>query len=67
VAAEDTNAYGRHSATPVLEGTGPLLVTLVMLGTGPHTGARALVDAEGVVEVRFPDGVRERVGPWERE
>ncbi len=63
VAAEDTNAYGRYSATPVLDGTGPLLVTLVMLGTAPHTGASAHVDGDGGVQVRFPDGVSERVAP----
>ena len=63
VAAEGSNAYGRYSATPVLEGTGALLVTLVSLGTAPHTGAEARVDVDGGVEVRFPDGTRERVGP----
>ncbi|MFI7496966.1 DUF2264 domain-containing protein [Streptomyces sp. NPDC049687] len=58
----DANACGRHSATPVLEGAGPLLVTLVVLGADARsTGAGATVDADGTVEVHFPDGLRERV------
>ncbi|MER5434792.1 DUF2264 domain-containing protein [Streptomyces sp. NPDC002588] len=62
VRAVDANACGRHSATPVLDGAGPLLVTLVVLGRdAPHTGAAATVEADGTVEVRFPDGTRERV------
>ncbi|MFE7838823.1 DUF2264 domain-containing protein [Streptomyces sp. NPDC057474] len=68
--AVGTNAYGHHSATPVLEGlegfggSGPVLVTLVMLSGDPHTphtGASATVDADGNVGIRFPDGTRERV------
>ncbi|MES5822690.1 DUF2264 domain-containing protein [Streptomyces sp. RG80] len=64
VRALDANAYGRHSATPVLEGTGPLLVTLTVLtrdDTVLTTGASATVDAGGAVDIRFPDGTRERV------
>ncbi|GHH03950.1 DUF2264 domain-containing protein [Streptomyces lanatus] len=57
----DTNAVGRHSATPVfqLPYAPPLLVTLVVLSADPHlslTGADATVTADGNVEVRFPDG-----------
>ncbi|KUM89640.1 MULTISPECIES: DUF2264 domain-containing protein [Streptomyces] len=67
VAAEDTNACGRHSATPVLEGTGPLLVTLVALGTDVRvTGAGATLTAAGAVEIRFPDGTRLSAGPASR-
>ncbi|MGW3726729.1 DUF2264 domain-containing protein [Streptomyces sp. NPDC000851] len=64
--AVGTNACGHHSATPVLQrpdGAG-LLVTLVVLSADPHalrTGADATVDADGTVEIRFPDGTRERV------
>ncbi|MEU5889752.1 DUF2264 domain-containing protein [Streptomyces sp. NPDC047461] len=63
VRALDANAYGRHSATPVLEGTGRLLVTLVVLtkGEARTTGASATVDDEGAVDIRFPDGTRERI------
>lgn len=65
VRARDANAYGRHSATPVLEGNAaPLLVTLVILSGDPHvsyTGASAAVDIDGTVDVRFPDGTREHV------
>ncbi|MGW2519568.1 DUF2264 domain-containing protein [Streptomyces sp. NPDC001617] len=62
VHALDANACGRHSATPVLEGTGPLLVTLVVLGVDPVVaGASATVEADGTVQVCFPDGTRERV------
>ena len=64
VAAEDTNACGRYSATPVLEGTGALLVTLVALGTDvPVTGAAAALTPGGTVEIRFPDGTRLSAGP----
>ncbi|BBC37530.1 uncharacterized protein SGFS_088240 [Streptomyces graminofaciens] len=62
----DTNAYGHHSATPVLQGGAPLLVTLVLLTADPHTphtGASATVTADGTVELRFPDGSGERVAP----
>ncbi|MEI5523220.1 DUF2264 domain-containing protein [Streptomyces brasiliscabiei] len=65
--AVGANAYGHHSATPVLEGvrgSGPVLVTLVVLSGDPripHTGASARVDAAGNVDLRFPDGTRERV------
>ncbi|SDN95836.1 hypothetical protein SAMN04487981_107405 [Streptomyces sp. cf386] len=68
VRAVDTNAVGRHSATPVLElaeGAG-LLVTLVVLTADPAvplTGASATVAADGAVEIRFPDGTPERVPP----
>ncbi|CAM5646554.1 DUF2264 domain-containing protein [Streptomyces canus] len=67
VAAEDTNACGRYSATPVLEGTGALLVTLVALGTDvPVTGADATLTPGGTVEIRFPDGTRLSAGPASR-
>ncbi|MEV7730505.1 DUF2264 domain-containing protein [Streptomyces sp. NPDC088921] len=67
VAAEDTNACGRYSATPVLEGTGPLLVTLVALGTDVKvTGADATLTPGGTVEIRFPDGTRLSAGPASR-
>ncbi|UUU21071.1 DUF2264 domain-containing protein [Streptomyces sp. DSM 40750] len=65
--AVGTNAYGHHSATPVLEGpggSGPVLVTLVMLSGDPHTphtGASATLDSDGQVDIRFPDGTREQV------
>ncbi|MEV1083070.1 DUF2264 domain-containing protein [Streptomyces sp. NPDC050211] len=64
--AVGTNAYGQQSATPYLElaRTAPLLVTLVMLSGDPlasHTGASATVADDGTVEIRFPDGIRERV------
>ncbi|MGW0709803.1 DUF2264 domain-containing protein [Streptomyces sp. NPDC002643] len=76
VHAVDTNAYGRHSATPVLETTTPpeppvhravkpLLVTLVVLSGDPRAavtdGASATVGDDGSVDLRFPDGTRERV------
>lgn len=65
VHARDTNAYGLHSATPVLEGSAaPLLVTLVMLSGDPcasHTGASATTSDDGTVDIHFPDGTRERV------
>ncbi|MFM9697279.1 DUF2264 domain-containing protein [Streptomyces europaeiscabiei] len=70
VRAVGANAYGHHSATPVLEEpdgagrSGPVLVTLVLLSgdpRAPHTGASATVDADGDVDIRFPDGTRERV------
>jgi hypothetical protein len=67
VRAVGANAYGHHSATPVLHGSGgsgPVLVTLVLLSGDPHTphtGASATVDAAGDVDIRFPDGTRERV------
>ncbi|MFF6784169.1 DUF2264 domain-containing protein [Streptomyces sp. NPDC012510] len=65
VSARDTNAYGLHSATPVLEGSAaPVLVTLVMLSGDPcasHAGASATIDDDGTVDICFPDGTRERV------
>ncbi|MDX3688825.1 T-complex 10 C-terminal domain-containing protein [Streptomyces europaeiscabiei] len=70
VRAVGANAYGHHSATPVLEAPegagrrGPVLATLVLLSgdpRAPHTGASATVDADGDVDIRFPDGTRERV------
>ncbi|PAZ13708.1 hypothetical protein CLM62_22810 [Streptomyces sp. SA15] len=68
VPALGANAVGHHSATPVLElGDGArLLVTLVVLSADPHAlraGASASVAADGTVEIRFPDGTRERVAP----
>ncbi|MFK4265746.1 DUF2264 domain-containing protein [Streptomyces milbemycinicus] len=73
--ARDHNAYGRHSATPLLTldrhpGGTWLLVTLVLLTADPavyrdidavRSGARAGVTPDGSVEIRFPDGVVERV------
>jgi hypothetical protein len=66
------NACGHHSATPCLElaATSGLLVTLVLLSADPdvcgdpevlRTGTSATVAADGSVEIRFPDGTRERV------
>lgn len=64
--ATGTNAVGRYSATPVLElaEAGGLLVSLVVLTAEPAvslTGASATVAADGTVDIRFPDGTRERV------
>ncbi|MEU6349504.1 DUF2264 domain-containing protein [Streptomyces sp. NPDC047072] len=64
VPGTDTNATGRHSATPCLQQpvAAPLLVTLVVLGVDPRvTGASADVTADGTVVVVFPDGTREEV------
>lgn len=74
VRAEDHNAYGHHSATPVLTARHPggtlLLATLVVLSadpavcadTGaPGSGAGVRAAEDGAVEVRFPDGAVERV------
>ncbi|CAM5654667.1 hypothetical protein [Streptomyces afghaniensis 772] [Streptomyces afghaniensis] len=73
--AVGTNACGHHSATPYLTlpahpGGTHLLVTLVVLSADPETngdpharrsGPRVRVAATGDVEIRFPDGTRERV------
>ncbi|MFH8492960.1 DUF2264 domain-containing protein [Streptomyces coeruleorubidus] len=73
--AVGTNACGHHSATPYLTlpahpGGTHLLVTLVVLSADPETngdpyarrsGPRVRVAATGEVEIRFPDGTRERV------
>ncbi|GAB2848137.1 DUF2264 domain-containing protein [Streptomyces deserti] len=73
--ATGTNAYGRHSATPHLTlpahpGGTHLLVTLVVLSADPAVSGdphalcsdtRVRVAADGEVEIRFPDGTRERV------
>jgi hypothetical protein len=73
--AVGTNACGHHSATPYLtlpahSGGTRLLVTLVVLSADPETngdpyalrsGPRVRVAATGEVEIRFPDGTRERV------
>jgi hypothetical protein len=66
VHAVGTNAVGHHSATPCLERAAGarLLVTLVVLNADartPYSGASAAVAADGTVEIRFPDGARERV------
>ncbi|MBV7695158.1 DUF2264 domain-containing protein [Streptomyces sp. TRM70350] len=71
--AVGTNAVGHHSATPCLQrdAGARLLVTLVVLSADPDldpvtvtSGTRATVDADGTVEIRFPDGTRERIsGP----
>jgi hypothetical protein len=71
VAAAGGNAYGHHSATPILTlpshpGGTRLMVTLVVLSADPvvHAsaeGARVRVTADGSVEIRFPDGRRESV------
>ncbi|MDQ0711456.1 hypothetical protein QFZ55_000908 [Streptomyces luteogriseus] len=73
--AAGTNACGHHSATPYLTlpahpGGTHLLVTLVVLSADPDvngdphargSGTRVRVAAAGEVEIRFPDGTRERV------
>ncbi|WP_244204432.1 T-complex 10 C-terminal domain-containing protein, partial [Streptomyces africanus] len=71
VAAVGSNAYGHHSATPFLTlrshpGGTRLMVTLVVLTADPVVnasaeGAGARVEADGSVEIRFPDGTREFV------
>ena len=69
------NACGHHSATPYLTlpahpGGTHLLVTLVVLSADPDvngdphargSGTRVRVAVAGEVEIRFPDGTRERV------
>lgn len=68
------NAYGDHSAVPVLTASHPggtrLLVTLVVLTADPlvsgdthalRTGAQTRLTGDGDLEVRFPDGTTERV------
>ncbi len=74
--AVGTNAHGHHSATPYLTlpahpGRTRLLVTLVVLSADPDvnngdpharcSGTRVRVAEAGEVEIRFPDGTRERV------
>ncbi|MFG2806407.1 T-complex 10 C-terminal domain-containing protein [Streptomyces massasporeus] len=73
--AVGTNACGHHSATPYLTlpahpGGTHLLVTLVVLSADPDmnddphargSGTRVRVAVAGEVEIRFPDGTRERV------
>ncbi|MFH9585813.1 DUF2264 domain-containing protein [Streptomyces luteogriseus] len=73
--AAGTNACGHHSATPYLTlpahpGGTHLLVTLVVLSADPDvngdphargSGTRVRVAVTGEVEIRFPDGTRERV------
>ncbi|WP_171110166.1 MULTISPECIES: DUF2264 domain-containing protein [unclassified Streptomyces] len=71
--AVGTNAVGHRSATPCLQrdAGARLLVTLVVLSADPDldpvtvtSGTRATVGADGTVEIRFPDGTRERIsGP----
>ncbi|MFD7132222.1 hypothetical protein [Streptomyces sp. NPDC059894] len=77
VRAEGHNAYGRHSAVPVLTGRHPggslLLASLVVLTADPalgadlravRAGAEVRVREDGTVVVRFPDGTTECVpGP----
>ncbi|WP_414497850.1 T-complex 10 C-terminal domain-containing protein [Streptomyces sp. CRN 30] len=78
VRARGPNAYGHHSATPVLLARHPggtlLLATLLVLSADPSgcadihalrsgTGVRTAED--GTVEIRFPDGTTERVHPRE--
>lgn len=68
VHAVGANAVGEYSATPCLElaAAVPVLVTLVVLSADPQvsiTGAGATVAGDGTVEIRFPDGTRERVSP----
>ncbi|MFF8971919.1 DUF2264 domain-containing protein [Streptomyces sp. NPDC014995] len=72
--AREHNAYGDHSATPVLTARHPggtlLLATLTVLTADPSvhrdrqallTGTRATVTADGHVEIVFPDGTTDRV------
>ncbi|MBZ9641259.1 T-complex 10 C-terminal domain-containing protein, partial [Streptomyces sp. PSKA30] len=58
-----TRAHGEAIADRLLDG---LLVNLVVLTADPlvaPTGASPSVDTNGTVEIRFPDGTRERVPP----
>lgn len=69
--ARGHNAYGDHSAVPVLTVPHPggplLLATLVVLTADPlvsadvTTGAGAVLVRDGTLEVRFPDGTTETV------
>ncbi|MFF3847749.1 DUF2264 domain-containing protein [Streptomyces sp. NPDC002328] len=72
--ARDHNAYGLHSATPLLTSPHPggthLLATLVVLTADPavhgnlhalRAGTRAVLTPEGAVEITFPDGTTGRV------
>ncbi|WP_407562244.1 DUF2264 domain-containing protein [Streptomyces sp. 184] len=75
VRARGHNAYGDHSATPVLTlpphyGGTRLLVTLVILTADPdvhhdtpalRSGTRARQAPDGTIEIRFPDGTVEHV------
>ncbi|GAA4812638.1 DUF2264 domain-containing protein [Streptomyces ziwulingensis] len=74
VRAEGHNAYGHHSATPVLLAHHPggerLLATLVILTADPELctdlpslrgEAGVRTGDDGAVEIRFPDGATERV------
>ncbi|MFI5794931.1 DUF2264 domain-containing protein [Streptomyces sp. NPDC051677] len=71
--ARGHNAYGEHSAVPVLTTPHPggtlLLATLVVLTADPllsadtRPGARAVPVSDGVLEIRFPDGATETVTP----
>ncbi|WP_405965194.1 DUF2264 domain-containing protein [Streptomyces sp. NBC_00723] len=71
--ARGHNAYGDHSAVPVLTAPHPggaqLLATLVVLTADPivaadvRTGAGAFLVSDGTLEVRFPDGTPETVTP----
>lgn len=71
--ARGHNAYGDHSAVPVLTAPHPggarLLATLVVLTADPlvaadvRTGAGAVLVSDGTLEVRFPDGTPETVTP----
>ncbi|MCL2550940.1 MAG: DUF2264 domain-containing protein [Actinomycetia bacterium] len=72
--ARGHNAYGHHSATPVLtarhRGGTRILASLVVLSADPsvygdaqalRTGTSATVTAEGSVRIVFPDGTAEQV------
>ncbi|MET7653491.1 DUF2264 domain-containing protein [Streptomyces sp. NPDC005486] len=71
--ARGHNAYGDHSAVPVLTVPHPggtlSLATLVVLTADPlvsadvRTGAGAVPLSDGTLEVRFPDGTTETVAP----
>ncbi|MCQ9177983.1 DUF2264 domain-containing protein [Streptomyces sp. IBSBF 2953] len=72
--AHGSNAYGHHSATPLLTARHPggaqLLATLVVLTADPsvhgypdalRSGTTATVTAKGDVQVLFPDGTAEEI------
>ncbi|MDT0343157.1 DUF2264 domain-containing protein [Streptomyces litchfieldiae] len=62
--AEGANAFGRHSATPVYEGTGPAHAVALFLGVIPDGTLPPAPDweftAEGVT-VSWPDGTTDTV------
>jgi hypothetical protein len=66
VEREGVNAYGRHSAIPVVTSDGPVragevYAAAVVLGTGPHPLPTVTVDDDVAVVVRWPDGETDRL------